>query len=335
MAEHATGWWIRGDGAQELSSSLRRDISDSELGDGSVEIAVSHSAVNYKDAMALQGSRGVVRNTPLIPGIDAVGRVLSSGDPTLTPGETVILTGWGYGERRHGGLATRMRADPEHLIVLPEGLSPHQAATLGTAGFTAGLAVARLRAAGVSPDSSALPIAVTGAAGAVGSFAVFLLAKAGFPVTAITGRTDEASYLRALGASDVVSRQEILTHSGKAIGSEKYAGVIDQAGGPLLATLLSLTASEGVVVSCGLAGGSDLPTTVLPFILRGISLLGVNSVTQPTGNRVEAWNHWAALADSVPFDDISHTIGLAEAGEIAPRVLAGATRGRVVVEIGA
>jgi acrylyl-CoA reductase (NADPH) len=228
-----------------------------------------------------------------------------------------------------------MRADPEHLIVLPEGLSPHQAATLGTAGFTAGLAVARLRAAGVSPDSSALPIAVTGAAGAVGSFAVFLLAKAGFPVTAITGRTDEASYLRALGASDVVSRQEILTHSGKAIGSEKYAGVIDQAGGPLLATLLSLTASEGVVVSCGLAGGSDLPTTVLPFILRGISLLGVNSVTQPTGNRVEAWNHWAALADSVPFDDISHTIGLAEAGEIAPRVLAGATRGRVVVEIGA
>jgi len=151
LAEHATGWWIRGDGAQELSSSLRRDISDSELGDGSVEIAVSHSAVNYKDAMALQGSRGVVRNTPLIPGIDAVGRVLSSGDPTLTPGETVILTGWGYGERRHGGLATRMRADPEHLIVLPEGLSPHQAATLGTAGFTAGLAVARLRAAGVSP----------------------------------------------------------------------------------------------------------------------------------------------------------------------------------------
>lgn len=335
MADHISGWWISGGGSQPLSVDLRGDIASSELGEGAVDIAVQYSAVNYKDALALQGSPGVVRTTPLIPGIDAVGTVTSCSDSSFARGETVILTGWGYGERRHGGLATRVRAESPHLLALPGKLSALHAATLGTAGFTAALAVSKLRAAGISPEKTALPIAVTGAAGAVGSFAVFLLSQAGFSVTAITGRTDEEDYLRSLGATGVVSRQEILTLDGKPLTEERFGGVLDQAGGTLLATVLSMLAHDGVAVASGLAGGSDLPTTVVPFILRGVSLLGVNSVTQPAAARAEAWNLWGDYADMFPWDSVTNRIGLAEAGQIAPQVIAGATRGRVVVDVNA
>lgn len=335
MASHTSGWWISGSGSQPLSVTLRTDVASSELGDGTVDIAVSYSAVNYKDALALQGSPGVVRTSPLIPGIDAVGTVTSCTDGPFTAGDSVILTGWGYGEQRHGGLATNLRANPEHLISLPPELSPGQAATIGTAGFTAALAVAKLQGAGVTPDSSNLPIAVTGAAGAVGSCAVYLLAEAGFEVTAITGRTEEEDYLRSLGAHSVVSRQEILTLAGKPLAKEQFAGVLDQAGGTLLATVLSMLAADGVAVASGLAGGSDLPTTVMPFILRGVNLLGVNSVTQPLTAREEAWGLWARHATRFPWDSVTNIISLSEARETAATVIAGATRGRVVVDVNA
>jgi acrylyl-CoA reductase (NADPH) len=193
----------------------------------------------------------------------------------------------------------------------------------------------KLQTAGLTPESCTKPIAVTGAAGAVGSFCIFLLAQAGFTVTAITGRTDEEEYLRGLGATEVLSRQEVLTQAGKPLSKELYSGVIDQAGGELLATLLACTASDGVVVACGLAGGTDLPATVMPFILRGVSLMGVNSVTQSREIRRETWDRWASLAPTVPWEKITTVIGLDEVKEYAPRVIAGLTRGRVVVEVGA
>ena len=335
MVEHATGWWITGEGSGHLTATLRGNISPSELGEGSLEISVSHSALNYKDALALTGSRGVVRQTPLIPGIDAVGSVVSCSESSFHVGDSVLLTGWGYGEQRHGGLATRIRADPGHVLALPAGLTPEQAASIGTAGFTAALAMTKLQTAGLTPESCTKPIAVTGAAGAVGSFCIFLLAQAGFTVTAITGRTDEEEYLRGLGATEVLSRQEVLTQAGKPLSKELYSGVIDQAGGELLATLLACTASDGVVVACGLAGGTDLPATVMPFILRGVSLMGVNSVTQSREIRRETWDRWASLAPTVPWEKITTVIGLDEVEEYAPRVIAGLTRGRVVVEVGA
>lgn len=311
---------------------LRDNLSVAELGhDDSVTVSVSHSAVNYKDALALSASPGVVRALPLIPGIDAVGNVESSSDSGFSPGDRVVLTGWGYGEKRHGGLSTAMKADPQHLLAVPEGLTNHHAAAYGTAGLTAALAVRALEQAGLTPGS--LPIAVTGAAGAVGSFAVYLLARHGFPVTAITGRTDEAEYLKALGATEVISRQEVLAWPSRPLMSERYAGAIDQAGGPLLAALLASVCSGGVVTSCGLAGGSELNTTVMPFILRGISLIGINSVYQPPEVRTELWEEIGRLSPDIPWDEMTRTIGLAEAEKTAQHVLAGVTRGRVVVDM--
>ena len=333
MANDARGWWITGGGSDDRSTRFRTDIAHSEWGEGSLEIAVSHSAINYKDALALEGSRGVVRKSPLIPGIDAVGKVISSADEAYSVGGTVILTGWGFGEDRHGGLASHLVADAKHLVALPVGLSAHQSATLGTAGLTAALAVSALEKHGVAPTATSLPVAVTGSAGGVGSLAIFLLAQAGFSVVAITGRTDEADYLRHLGASEVVSRQEVLRSAGKQLLAERYSAVIDQAGGELLATLLASLASDGVAIACGLAGGSHLPTTVMPFILRGISLHGINSVSQPAEVRHQMWDRWASLASLVPWGDIATTIRLEEAGQQASLVLAGATRGRVVVQV--
>jgi len=333
LADDSRGWWITGGGSHDLSATFRTDIARSEWGEGSLEITVSHSALNYKDALALEGSRGVVRKSPLIPGIDAVGKVVSSTDETYSAGDTVILTGWGYGEGRHGGLASRLMADAKNVVALPVGLSAHQSATLGTAGLTAALAVSTLEKHGVTPTVTSLPVAVTGAAGGVGSLAIFLLSQAGFSVVAITGRTDEADYLRHLGASEVVSRQEVLKSAGKQLLAERYSAVIDQAGGELLATLLASLASDGVAIACGLAGGSHLPTTVMPFILRGIGLQGINSVSQPAEVRHQMWDRWASLASLVPWGDIATTIRLEEAGQQASRVLAGATRGRVVVQV--
>ena len=246
-------------------------------------------------------------------------------------GTHVVITGYGYGENRNGGLATRVVAEPQHVIPLPEGLSLQHAATLGTAGITAGLALSALRNNGVTPDSSSLPIDVTGAAGGVGSLALALLTGAGYPTVAITGRTDEADYLSMLGATDVMSRQEFLSQPSRPLQSEQFAGAIDQAGGEMLARIIASTTSNGIVAACGLAGGSDLQTTVLPFILRGVSLVGINSVFQPLEVRLDLWNRLATA--NLPLDQIAQVISLDEALETAPRVLAGLTRGRVVVKV--
>ena len=331
MANHASGWWIGSDGSGQLTTHFRDDIALPQMGEGSLAIAVHYSALNYKDALALTGSPGVVRKPPLVPGIDLAGVVEESSDPEIQAGTPVVITGYGYGENRHGGLATRVVAEPQHVIPLPEGLSLEHAATIGTAGITAGLAVEGLQSHGITPSSSSLPIAVTGAAGGVGSLALALLKDAGYTTVAITGRTDEADYLSMLGATDVMSRQEFLSQPSRPLQSEQFAGAIDQAGGDMLARILASTASNGVVAACGLAGGSDLPTTVLPFILRGVSLVGINSVFQPLEVRLDLWNRLAA--SNLPLDEIGQTISLDEALENAPRVLAGLTRGRVVVKV--
>lgn len=332
MANTATGWWISSDGSGRLTDHFRRDIGAKELGPGSVRVRVEYSALNYKDALALTGKPGVLRHTPLIPGIDAAGVVEHSEDPDFPEGTRVVVTGFGYGENRHGGLATTLMAEPEHLIRIPETLTTRQAAAVGTAGFTASLAVRALLDHHITPTSHSQPVAVSGAAGAVGSFATFLLASSGFSVTAITGRTDESDYLTMLGAATVLSRQEVLSLPKRPLLPEAFAAVVDQAGGELLATLIASTASNGVVAASGLAGGSDLPTTVLPFILRGVTLVGVNSVNQPRSVREALWADVASR--DVPWEHIIQDIALDEAEEVAPRVLAGATRGRVVVAVG-
>ena len=330
MANHATGWWISSDGSGQLTTHFRDDIALSHMAEGSLTVDVHYSALNYKDALALTGSPGVVRKPPLIPGIDCAGVVVESADPDVPVGTSVVITGYGYGENRHGGLATRVMADAEHVIPIPEGLSLKDAATIGTAGITAGLAIRALKEHGVSPASD-LPIAVTGAAGGVGSLALALLSHSGYRAVAITGRTDEADYLLMLGASEVMSRQEFLAQPSRPLLPEQFGGAIDQAGGAMLATLLASTQSNGVVAACGLAGGSDLPTTVLPFILRGVSLVGINSVFQPQDVRGEIWNLIAGA--NLPLDQMSHVVDLADALETAPRVLSGLTRGRVVVKV--
>lgn len=332
MANATTGWWVSADGSGRLATHFRRDIGAPELGSGGVRIRVEYSAVNYKDALALTGKPGVIRQTPLIPGIDAAGIVEESSDRRFSPGSRVVVTGFGYGETRHGGLATTMVADADHVVAIPDALTTRHAAALGTAGLTAALGVHALLEHGVAEKSGALPIAVTGAAGAVGSIAVFLLASRGFAVTAITGRTDESDYLAVLGAHSVMARQEVLSLPERPLLPEEFGGVIDVAGGPLLARLIASTTHNGVVAACGLAGGSDLPTTVLPFILRGITLVGVNSVHQPVTHRDTLWGELAAR--EFPFEQMIHEIPLADARDIAPRVLAGVTRGRVVVNVG-
>lgn len=333
MANTATAWWVSGDGSGRLTSHFRRDVALAELGDDSVVVDVEYSAVNYKDALALTGQPGVVRTTPLVPGIDAAGVVAESSSPLFPEGTRVVLTGYGYGETRHGGLATSVVASDSHLIALPDTLTTKQAATLGTAGVTALLALRGLHNQGLSPQSSTLPLAITGAAGAVGSLAVFFAAQQGFSVTAITGRTDEAEYLKALGASAVVARQDILSLPTRPLQSETFAGVIDQAGGPLLANLLASTESNGIVAACGLAGGSELPTTVMPFILRGVTLVGINSVYPTQEVRTSLWEESAQYADLLPWDDLTHLVGLEDAQEQASRVLSGVSRGRVVVKV--
>lgn len=332
LARQASAWWIADDGSGGRTTHFRNDIAVQELGEG-IRVRVEFSALNYKDALALTGSPGVVRTTPLVPGIDAAGIVEDSSDPRFPEGTRVVVTGFGYGEERHGGLATTIVVASEHLLVIPEAMTTRQAATCGTAGFTALLGVHALLNHGLTPATQKLPIAVTGAAGAVGSFATFFLASQGFAVHAITGRTDEAPYLMDLGASEVISRQEVLGLPDRPLLPERFDGAVDQAGGELLAKLLASTAADGVVAASGLAGGMALPTTVAPFILRGVTLVGVNSVYQDMSVRKALWNECAKHSSSLPWDEMSQTIPLSDAKDTAERVLAGLTRGRVLVEM--
>lgn len=300
------------------------------LGQGDVVVDVAWSSLNYKDGMALSGDPGVVRTSPLVPGIDLVGTVAESSSPDWSPGDQVLLNGAGIGEGRHGGYAEQAVVDAASLVAVPAGISPRQAAAVGTAGFTAMLSVLRLER-DVRPDDG--DVVVTGAAGGVGSVAIAVLSALGYSVTASSGRADEQrDYLTRLGASTVIDRSE-LDRPGRPVQSARWAGGVDSVGSRTLATVLAQTAWGGTVTACGLAQGSDLPTTVLPFILRGVSLVGVNSVDAPVELRREAWRRLAADLDLGLLDELTTEIALADVVDHGPHIVAGSVRGRIVVDV--
>lgn len=304
------------------------DLAESELGEGEVLLDVAYSSLNYKDGLAVRGDRGVARISPLIPGIDVVGTVASSSDERFAPGDEVVLTGAGLGETRHGGYATRARVPSDSLVQVPPRLGMRRAAAIGTAGFTAAQAVLALERAGL-PDGD---IVVTGATGGLGSIAVMLLAASGCHVVAATGHLDDRGYLERLGASELIERAQ-LQQSGRPLQASRWAGAIDVVGGTTLATLLAQTRYGGAVASCGLVESPELPTTVMPFILRGVSLLGINSVEAPLATRARVWERLARDLDLGLLDSLTTEIGLDEVPAYAGRILAGDTRGRIAVRV--
>jgi acrylyl-CoA reductase (NADPH) len=311
------------------------ELTDDDLAPGDVTIDVDYSSLNYKDALALAGKPGVIRSYPLIPGIDLVGTVASSEDPRWKPGDAVVLNGWGIGEEHDGGLAERARVDGDWLVALPAGMAPKHAAAIGTAGFTAMLAVMAIERAVPSAASSttaAGDILVTGAAGGVGSIAIALLSAAGYRVVASTGRPQEADYLHRLGASEIIDRAT-LAEPGKPLQSQRWAGAIDSVGGATLANVLAQTSYGGTVASCGLAQSGELPATVMPFILRAVTLTGINSVYAPRPLREEAWRRLSTDLDPRLLDEMTSTIGLTDAVGRSADLLAGRVRGRLVVDL--
>ncbi|HEY5223061.1 MAG TPA: MDR family oxidoreductase [Microbacteriaceae bacterium] len=314
----------------EHSAGLR-ELTEDFLMPGNVTIDVSHSGINFKDGLALAGKPGVVGISPLVPGIDLVGTVSASDDPRWKPGDAVILNGDGIGERHHGGLAERARVRSDALVALPETIGPARAAAIGTAGFTAMLCVLALERHDVTPDAG--DILVTGAAGGVGSVALALLSHRGYRVTASSGRAaTEGDYLTRLGASAVIDRAE-LGEPGRPMQKQRWAGAIDSVGSNTLANVLAQTNYGGAVAACGLAQGADLPATVLPFILRAVTLAGVNSVDAPLPLRQLAWRTLAAELDLVLLDELTTIIPLADAFGRADDILAGHVRGRTVVDV--
>lgn len=303
-----------------------------DLPAGEVLVAVDYSDLNYKDGLAVTGRGKIARILPLVPGIDFAGRVVGSDDRRYRPGDRVVLTGWGVGERHWGGYAQRARVKADWLVPLPAGLDARQAMAVGTAGFTAMLCVMALEASGVHPGGA--PVVVTGAAGGVGSIAVALLARRGYAVHAVTGRTDTHDYLRGLGAVAILERA-VMAAPCRPLETQRWAGAIDTVGGGTLARVLAETCEDGTVAACGLAGGGDLPTTVMPFILRGVRLHGVNSVAVPYTKRLAAWER---LVEDLPLDlleTMTTVIPLAAVLDWAPRIVDGQVRGRVVVDVNA
>ncbi len=307
------------------------DFDERNLMEGDVTVRVEWSTLNYKDGLALTGKAPVVRRFPMIAGIDLAGTVESSAHPGWKAGDKVVLNGWGLGETHLGGYAQKARVKGDWLVRLPATMSAREAMAIGTAGYTAMLAVMALERAGIAPARG--PIIVTGAAGGVGSVAVALLAKLGYAVIASTGRPAEAAYLKGLGAAEVIERKE-LTGPARPLGKERWAGGIDAVGSTTLANVLSMTRYGGAVAACGLAGGMDLPTSVAPFILRGVSLIGIDSVMCPLALRQEAWRRLATDLDRTKIAAMTAEIGLADVIEAGTRIGAGAVRGRIVVKIG-
>lgn len=307
-----------------------QELDDGQLPEGDVTVRVSHSGVNYKDALAITGRGGIIRDFPMVPGIDLVGEVEQSDHPDYGPGDRVIVNGWGIGERHWGGLAQRARVRGEWLVPLPEAFTPAQSMAIGTAGYTAMLCVLELERRGVTPDQG--DVVVTGASGGVGSVAVALLAKLGYTIVAVTGRTQESAYLRDLGASEILDRAEV-AEPGKPLQKQRWAGAVDVAGSHTLANILAGTKYRGVVTACGLAAGMDLPASVAPFILRGVTLAGIDSVMCPQEERVEAWRRLGSDLDPAVLDTITREVGLDEAIPTAEKLLDGGIRGRVVVDV--
>ncbi len=306
--------------------SLSRDA----LPDGDVEVQVQYSTLNYKDGLAITGTGPVVRRFPMVPGIDLVGRVSASSGDEFAVGDEVLLNGFGVGEVHWGGLAGMARLNSDWLIHKPAGLAARQTMAIGTAGYTAMLCVQALEKHGITPASG--DVLVTGANGGVGSFAIGLLAKLGYRVVASTGRPQEADYLKQLGAAEIIDRAE-LSEPGKPFQKERWAAAVDSVGSHTLANVLASTCYGGTVAACGLAQGADLPATVMPFILRGVTLAGIDSVMRPKADRVEAWRRLEQLVSDDMLDGISHEIGLAEVVNTAGRLMAGQVRGRVIVDV--
>lgn len=312
--------------------SALKDIDDSLLPEGDVTIRVQLSTLNYKDALAITGRGPVVRRFPLVPGIDLVGTVEETSNAEYKVGDQVLLNGWGVGEVHSGGLAQKARLKGEWLVPLPAQFTPHQAMAIGTAGYTAMLCVLALERHGVTPDQG--EILVTGAAGGVGSVAVSVLTKLGYTVVGVTGRPEEADYVKELGAVEVLDR-EAFASPGKPLARERWAGAVDVVGSHTLANVCASTKYRGVVTACGLAGGMDLPATVAPFILRGVTLAGVDSVMCPRPDRLVAWQRLGTDLDISKLNLITNEIGLAEAIPMATQMLDGKLRGRVVVDVNA
>ena len=316
---------------KKTQSSALRVLDGGFLMPGDVTIAVDYSSINYKDGLAMMGRPGVVRAWPLIAGIDLVGTVEQSADPRWSAGDQVILNGAGLSETHHGGLAERARVSGASLVRLPEGVSAVRAAAIGTAGFTAMLSVLGLERGGITPASG--PVLVTGAAGGVGSVAVALLGARGYQVHASTGRVDElGAYLRGLGAVELVDRRT-LSEPGKPLQGQRWAGAVDSVGSYTLANVLAQTNYGGVVTACGLAQGADLPATVMPFILRAVSLIGINSVEALRAQREEAWHRLSTDLDLDLLDSLTEVIPLEAAFDAAAGILAGTVHGRTVVDV--
>ncbi len=324
------------EGNPKTAAASIEELTDADLpdygDDDSVVVDIDYSSLNYKDGMALTGQGRIIRSFPMVPGIDFAGTVASSTSDRFTPGDGVILTGWTVGERHWGGYSQRQRVKADWLVARPAELSSQQAMGIGTAGLTAMLCVLGLEAGGVTPDSG--PVVVTGAAGGVGSVAIAILAAKGFEVTAVTGRPEQQDYLGALGATAFLTREE-MSETPKPLETEVWAGAIDAVGSTMLAKILAQTKYRGVVAACGLAGGADLPSTVMPFILRGVRLQGIDSVLAPIDERERAW---ARLATDLPLDlldSMIETVPLSDLTSRGQEIMAGQTRGRLVVDVSA
>jgi len=322
------------DQSDDTFTAELRDLTDADLPDGDVTVAVEYSTLNYKDGMIVQGNLGrLVRDFPHVPGIDFAGTVEHSESDAYKPGDKVVLTGWRVGEVYWGGLSQKARVKAGWLVPLPDGLSPSQAMAVGTAGFTSMLCVDALEAHGLTPDAG--EVLVTGGAGGVGSVAIAILANLGYTVAAATGRRSEDDYLRALGASEIIDRADLSEAETRPLERERWAGCVDTVGGKTLASVLAQIKYGGSVAACGLAGGNTLETKVLPFLLRGVNILGIDSVMQPAENRARIWQRIAAELPLDKLDAMTTVAPLSAVTELAGTILKGQVRGRTVIDVNA
>jgi acrylyl-CoA reductase (NADPH) len=306
------------------------ELPESRLPEGDVLVDVEFSTLNYKDGLAITGKGPIVRSFPMVPGIDFAGTVSSSSDPAYSPGDRVVLNGWGVGEQHWGGLAQRAKVKGDWLIKLPTSMSSRPAMIIGTAGYTAMLSVIAIEKYGIRPGSG--DVLVTGAGGGVGSIAIMILHRLGFRVVASTGRSEEMPYLKSLGAAEVVDRNEF-SNPGKPLQKERWIAAIDSVGSHTLANVCAGIKSDGAVAACGMAQGLDFPASVAPFILRGVALFGINSVTRPRADRIEAWDRLASLLTEADLETTAVGIGLNDVREAADRLMSGKVRGRIVVDV--
>ena len=312
--------------------STLRQLRDADLPEGDVLLAVEYSSLNYKDGLAVTGKGKIVRQWPLVPGIDLAGRVLESASPDYSAGDKVVLTGWGVGEKYWGGYSQHQRVQSKWLVPLPAGLDTRQAMAIGTAGFTAMLCVMTLEEAGVTPDKG--PVVVTGATGGVGSITVAILHKLGYQVAAVSGKPDAEGFLRDLGAGEILTRDE-MSQPPRPLEGQRWAGAVDTVGSTMLARVIAEMNYNGCVAACGLAGGFDLPTTVMPFILRNVSLRGVDSVSCPVERRKQAWQRLVSDLRARALGEIGQVASLEQLPELAEKITTGAIRGRVIVDLNA